>query len=48
MKVGPESYKYLFRLVKQMLMIVSRTARLLECLVCFKLFFLIIFLTNKL
>nr|CAD2192867.1 unnamed protein product [Meloidogyne enterolobii] len=32
MKVGPESYKYLFRLVKQMLMIVSRTARLLECL----------------
>ncbi|KAF7636971.1 hypothetical protein Mgra_00003550 [Meloidogyne graminicola] len=31
-KVGPDSYKYLFRLVKQILMIVSRTARLLECL----------------
>ena len=34
MKVGPESFKYLTRLVKQILMIVSRAARLLECLVC--------------
>lgn len=32
-KTGPESYKYLARLVRQILMIVSRTARLLECLV---------------
>lgn len=33
MKTGPDSFKYLTRLVKQILMIVSRTARLLECLV---------------
>lgn len=32
MKVGPESFKYLTLLVKQILMIVSRAARLLECL----------------
>ncbi|KAI1715799.1 protein kinase domain-containing protein [Ditylenchus destructor] len=31
-KTGPDSYKYLARLVRQILMIVSRTARLLECL----------------
>ncbi|KAL3090393.1 hypothetical protein niasHS_006845 [Heterodera schachtii] len=31
-KIGPDSYNYLTRLVKQLLMIVSRAARLLECL----------------
>uniref|UniRef100_A0A914CC86 non-specific serine/threonine protein kinase n=1 Tax=Acrobeloides nanus TaxID=290746 RepID=A0A914CC86_9BILA len=31
-KTGPESYKYLSKVAKQLLMIVSRAARLLECL----------------